>query len=137
MHTYGSNIILYSGFHLIGLLLIRLPGCCYLVTTCLQGCEIHCIIDVVLKLYCMYCLGDRHNAIDTGKGMHQTITCCYLVTTCLQGCEIHCIIDVVLKLYCMYCLGDRHNAIDTGKGMHQTITSSHIHIYTSGGFNFA
>ena len=29
----------YSGFHLIGLLLIGFPGCCYLVTICVQGCD--------------------------------------------------------------------------------------------------
>ena len=29
----------YSGVHLIGLLLIKLSGCCYLVTTCVQGCN--------------------------------------------------------------------------------------------------
>ena len=30
---------IYSGFHLIGLLLTGLPGCCYLVTTLYTGCD--------------------------------------------------------------------------------------------------
>ena len=39
MLVLSVKVLIYSGFHLIGLLLIGYPGCCYLVTTCLQGCD--------------------------------------------------------------------------------------------------
>ena len=38
-YTQYSLSILYSGFHLIRLLLIELSGCCYLVTTLYTGCD--------------------------------------------------------------------------------------------------
>ena len=40
MYVYMyACIYTYSGFHLIGHLLIGLLDCCYLVTTCVQGCD--------------------------------------------------------------------------------------------------